>query len=86
MNIVSLQFCPIFRPKLGEDQKKRSSLKFSPIFLGAGRKQGSSPTICVLKASAQLTKGGIPRFYILVYANYAILATERGVVMAQCPP
>ena len=23
MNIVSLQFSPIFRPKLGEDQKKK---------------------------------------------------------------
>ena len=32
MNIVSLQFSPIFCPKLGEDQKKRSSLKISPIF------------------------------------------------------
>ena len=32
-NIVSLQFSPIFRPKFGEDQKKkRSSLKFSLIF------------------------------------------------------
>ena len=41
--------------------KKRSPLKFSPIIspnLGAGLKQTSSPTLCVLKASAQLTKGG----------------------------
>ena len=60
MNIVSLKFSPIFRPKLGGDQKKRSSLKFSPISLGAGQKQRSSPTICVLKAFAQLTKGGGP--------------------------
>ena len=35
--IVPLKFSPIFRPKLGEEQKKtkktnRSSLKFIPIF------------------------------------------------------
>ena len=58
MNIVSLKFSPIFCPKLGEDQKKGSSLKFSPIFIGAGQKQRSSPTICVLKPSAQVTNGG----------------------------
>ena len=78
MNIVALQLSPIFRPKLGNEQKKRSSLKFSSILrpkLGeeqkkkglhsnlvrdcsAGQEQTTSPTICVLQASAQLTKGG----------------------------
>ena len=60
---------------------------FTQIFLGAGQNQSSSPTICVPKASAQLTKGGgvIPQFCILIYANYTILATQRG-GMAQCPP
>ena len=79
MNIVSLQFSPIFRPKLGEDKKeKRSSFQFSSIFLGVGQKQRYSPTMCVLKASAQLTKGGgMPQFCILIYANYTILATIR---------
>ena len=73
-------YLTIFCPKLGEDQKnkkdKRSSLKFSPIHLGVGQNQRSSPTICGLKASAQLTKGGggIPQFCILNYANYTILA------------
>ena len=34
---------------------------------------------CVLKLSAQVTKGGsIPQFCILFYANYTILATQRG--------
>ena len=50
-----------FCPKLGEEQKKRFSLKFSPTIcpkFGADQKQTSSPTLCVLKASAQLTKGG----------------------------
>ena len=79
----SLKFSPIFCPKLGEDQKnKRSSLKFSLILLGVGQNQRSSPTTCVLKASAQLTKVGvIPQFCIINYANYTILA--RGGVKAQ---
>ena len=79
-----------FCPKLGEDQKKKksSSLKLGPIFcpkLGADQKQRSSPTICVLKVSAQLTKGGgggggggVPQFCILFNANYTILAAQRG--------
>ena len=47
--------------------------------LGAGQKQRSSPTICMLKASAQLTNAGaMPQFCILFYANYTILATQRG--------
>ena len=30
--IVPPKISPIFRPKLGEEQKKSSSLKFSPVF------------------------------------------------------
>ena len=59
-------------------------LKFSRIIcpkLGAGQKQRSSPTICVLQASAQIKKA---QFCILFYANYTILATQRGAV-AQWP-
>ena len=60
-------------------KQQRSSLKFGPIFLGAGQKPRSSPTICVLKASAQLTKeGAIPQFWILIYVDYTILETLRG--------
>ena len=59
-----------------------SSLKFSPVFgpkLGAGQIQRSSLTVSVLKPSAQVTKeGGMPQFCILFYANYTILATQRG--------
>ena len=70
--------------------KKKSSLKFSPIFgrkLGKGQKKRSSPTVCVLKPSAQVTKGwaAMMHFCILFYANYTILANRRG-AMAQCPP
>ena len=31
-NIILLKISPSFRPKLGEEQKKRSSPKISPIF------------------------------------------------------
>ena len=61
------RYVTIFLPKLGEDQKKKSSLKFSPIVLGVGQKQTSSPTISVLKASAQVTKRG---------EHFAILHTK----------
>ena len=80
---------PFSNPNSGKDQKKRSSLKLSPIFcpkLGASQKQRSSPTLCVLKAFAQFMKdGGMPQFCILSYADYTILATQRG-TMAQWPP
>ena len=68
--------------QLKTKKKKRSSLKFSPVFgpkLGAGQKQRSSHTVCVLKPSAQLTKEGpMPQFCILLYAKCTILATQRG--------
>ena len=53
-------------------KKKRSSLKFGPVFgpkLGAGQKQRSSPTVCVLKPSAQVTKRGPCRNF----ASYSML-------------
>ena len=75
-------------PKSAEDKKKRSSLKFSPVFgpkLGAGQKQRSSHTVCVLKPFAQLTKEGpMPQFCILFYAKCTILATQR--VYGTMPP
>ena len=60
MNIVSLKFSPIFCPKLSEDQTKKEKGLYSNLvnFLAAGQKQRSSSIICVLKASARLTKGG----------------------------
>ena len=69
---------PKFSPQLGEDQKKRSSLKFSPIFFlkfGAGQKQMSSSTICVLKAFAQVTKGGPCRDFAY-YSMLIILSRQ----------
>ena len=61
MNIVSLQFSPIFGPKLEEDLPQKKTHIYS-IFLGAGQKHRSSPTISVLKAFAQLTKGAFRNF------------------------
>ena len=50
-------------------------------------KQRSSPTVCVLKASAQVRKrGAIPQFCVLNYANYTILATQKGGPWHDGPP
>ena len=63
-------------------KKERSSLKVSPVFgpkLSEDQKKRSSPTVFVLKPSAQVTKGGaMPQFCILFYANYTILAVQKG--------
>ena len=85
MNIVALQLSPIFRLKLGERAKKGLHSNLVRDY-SAGQEQTTSPIICVLQASAQLTKGeAIQQFCILFYANYTILATQRG-GMAQWPP
>ena len=67
----SLKFSPIFRLKLGENQKKKKKVftRIYSSFLSAGQKQRSLPTICMLKAFAQLTKGG---------GHFAILHTYLG--------
>ena len=68
---ISLFFCP----KLGEDQKKKKKA-FSQIL-----------SVTVLKLSAQVTMGGaMPQFYMLFYANYAVLATQRGGPWHHAPP
>ena len=70
-------------------QKKRSPLKFSPILPQnyAKAKKRSSPTVFVLKPFAQVTKGGaMPQFCILIYANYTILATQKGGHGPMAPP
>ena len=72
------------------NKKKRSSLKFSPVF---GSKLGEDPKKSLrllfvfsnLLPKLQRKREGIPQFFTLFYANYTILATQRG-VMAQCPP
>ena len=60
-----LRISPFFCPKLGEDQKKRCSIKFFPFLCS--------------NFLPQLQKGGgMPQFCILFYANYTIMATQRG--------
>ena len=92
---VSLfRFSPVFGVTVGEDQKKRSSLRFSPVFglkLGKAHKQNKVfshiLSVCVFKLCAKLTKGGaMLHFCIPFYANYTILATQRGGPWHYAPP
>ena len=55
--------------------------------IGWRLKKRSSPTVCVLKPSAQITKGGaLTQFCILFYANYTNLSTQRGAHGPMPPP
>ena len=66
-------FGPIFRPKSGEEQKKKGlHSNFVPFF--AQIQVISSP-----KLDAQLAKGGSHTSILLTFlCNFAILATQRG--------
>ena len=84
---------PFSCPKLGEDQKnKRSSLKFSTHFgpkLGEDQKKRSSPTICVLKPCAQVTKGGSCRnfaYYFMLKILSGLPKRGGHCPMAPSPP
>ena len=58
--------------------KKRSSLKFSPVF---GQKKGLRPPFLCSNLLPKLQRGGgggMPQFCMLFHANYTILATQRG--------
>ena len=84
MKIFQPKTKPVFLPKIRWRPKKKGFHSNLVRFLA---KKKSSPTASVLKPSAQVTKGGgMPQFCILFYANYTILATERGEAMAQWPP
>ena len=84
---------PLSCPKLGEDQKKKKGLHsklvwFWPKITQRPKKKVFTQILpfCVLKFSAQVTKGGaMPQFCILFYFNYIILATQRGGAMAPWP-
>ena len=81
---------PFFCPKLGEDKKKRSSLKFSPVFgpkLGEVQKKGfRAHRFCAQTLCPSYKGGAMPQFCILFYANYTILATQRGGPWPNAPP
>ena len=69
--------------------KKRSSLKFSPVFgpkLRKGQKKVFAHSFCAQTLCPSYKGGrGMPQFCILFYANYTILATQRG-GHGQMPP
>ena len=88
-----LRFSPVFGPRLGGDQKKRSSLRFSPAFcpkLGEDQKKRSSlrfsPVLCSNFLPKLQRRGAMPQFCVLLYANYTILATQRGGPLYHAPP
>ena len=78
--VFTHKFSPGFDPKLGENhKKKRSSLKFSPAF---GQKKSLRPPFLCSNLLPKLQRGGggggDATICILFYANYTILATQRG--------
>ena len=82
MKIFPPRISPFSCPKLVEDQKKRSSHKFSSVFgpkLGEGQKKVFTHRLWA-QTFSQVTRGGggMSQFCILFYANYTILATQRG--------
>ena len=61
-----------------EDEKKNFSTQNQFVFLPKNKVFTQILSFCVLKLSAQVTRGGaMPQFCILFYANYTILATQR---------
>ena len=57
-------------------KKNRSSLRFSPVFgpkLGESPKKRSSPTVCALKPSTRVKKGG-PCLNFAYYSMHIILS------------
>ena len=92
MKIFQLKAKSVFLPKIREDQKKRTLLKFSFVRFSVlnyvKAKKRSSLTVSVPKPSPQVTKGGggMPQFCILFNANYTILATQRGGAWPNGPP
>ena len=89
--IVPLKFSRIFRPKLGEEQKKKKGLHSNSVRFFAQTwvqplKNCTEHTLCVIKAYAQLAKGrAVPQFCILFYAVLQSWRPKGGAI-AQCPP
>ena len=73
----SLKYSPIFCPKLGGEQKKRSSLKCPPI-------KRTEHALCEIKPYAQLAKGGPMHQFCLLF--YAILQSWRYSHGTMAPP
>ena len=84
--ISPLRISPFFGPKLGEDKKKglRSDLLWflAQNLVKTLKKKGLQSDLvrcCAPQTFGPSYKGGaMPQFYMLLYANYTILATQRG--------
>ena len=90
MKIFQPKTKSVFLPKIRRRQKKKglhsNLVRFSAQNYVKAKKR-SLPTVFVLKFSAHVTKGGaMPQFCILFYANYTILATQRGGHGPMAPP
>ena len=78
-----LKNSPFFRQKLDEDQKKGLHSKLLGFFWVRAKNKGLRlPFVCSKLLPNSQREGGIPQFCILIYANYTIVATQRG-AMAQ---
>ena len=75
MNIFQPSIKSVFLPKLRwRPKKKKFLLKFSPVF---GQKVDLRPPLLCSDLLPKLQRGGMPKFCILFFANYTILATQR---------
>ena len=102
MKIVSPKLSPTFPVQNWVKTKRKRGLHsnlvqfFAQVKWSKGKnKQRSWPTLCVLKASAQLTKGGnhaailhtiLCLLYFTIYLQYTVLATQRGGPWPNGPP
>ena len=90
--IVPLKISPIFRPKLGEEQKKKglhsNFVRFSPKRGCKPKRNAQNIALCVIKPYAQLAKGGGGLAAILhtILCNYTILAIQKGGHGPKAPP
>ena len=78
--ISPLRISSFSSPKLGEDQKKCHHSDLVRFLPPSPKKKVFSQILSVFvqKLSAQVTKwGAMPQFFILFYANYTILATQK---------
>ena len=69
--------------------KKRSLLKFSPVFgpkLGEGQKKVFAHRLCAQTLCPSYKGGAMPQFCVLFYVNYTILATQREDLGPMAPP
>ena len=77
--IVTLKFRPIFRPKSGEEQKKKGlHSNFVPFFALLFRSLPKYQVISSSEPDAQLAEGGHASIFLTFLSNFAILATQKG--------